>query len=122
MTQLQIFSHNLNSYISKAQKTQKEIANSIGVLPATLNTWTQGKNIPRMDKIQLLADYFHIKKSDLLENKENLSKSKENLYLTETEIEIIKAYRECVPELQLAIMDMLHISFKKDSVRSESVG
>ena len=64
-----IFSENLNSYIAKSEKTQLEIAKSIGVSPQTFNTWCKGVAIPRMGKVQALADYFNINKSDLIEDK-----------------------------------------------------
>lgn len=65
--QKEIFSHNLNRYILNSGKTQREIADSIDVSPQTFNTWCQGIAIPRMGKVQKLADYFHINKSDLIE-------------------------------------------------------
>ena len=64
-----IFSENLNSYIAKSEKTQLEIAKSIGVSPQTFNTWCKGIAIPRMGKVQALADYCNINKSDLIEDK-----------------------------------------------------
>lgn len=67
--QKNIFSKNLNSYIEASGKTQLEIAKSIGVSPQTFNTWCKGIAIPRMGKVQALADYFHINKSDLIEEK-----------------------------------------------------
>lgn len=76
--QKKIFSKNLNHYISLSNKTQKEIADSIDVSPQTFNTWCQGIAIPRMGKVQRLADYFNIGKSDLIDDKpfSNISKSK----------------------------------------------
>ena len=62
-----IFSKNLNRLVSRSGKSQKEIADAIGISPQSFNTWMQGTAIPRMGKIQLLADYFHVNKSDLLE-------------------------------------------------------
>lgn len=64
--QKQIFSKNLITYLKKNNKTQKEVAEVINVSPQTFNTWCQGIAIPRMGKIQRLADYFNISKSDLL--------------------------------------------------------
>lgn len=71
--QKDIFSKNLNSYIENSGKTQLEIAKSIGVSPQTFNTWCKGIAIPRMGKVQALADYFHINKSDLIEEKTDSS-------------------------------------------------
>lgn len=65
--QKQIFSHNLLGYLSMSGKSQKEVAKSINVSPQTFNTWCQGIALPRMGKVQLLADYFGINKSDLLD-------------------------------------------------------
>ena len=50
-------------------KTQKEVADAIGVSPQTFNTWCQGIALPRMGKVQLLADYFNIGKTDLIDEK-----------------------------------------------------
>lgn len=73
--QKRIFSKNLNHYITASQKTQKEIAHAIEVSPQTFNTWCQGIAIPRMGKVQRLADYFGIGKSDLIDDKPILSTS-----------------------------------------------
>ena len=64
-----IFSKNLNSYVTKSGKNQSEIAKNIRVSPQTFNTWCKGIAIPRMGKVQTLAYYFHINKSDLIEDK-----------------------------------------------------
>ena len=63
-----IFSKNLNRLLDLTEKSQKEVAEAIGVMPQTFNTWTQGIAIPRMGKLQMLADYFQIPKAALLED------------------------------------------------------
>lgn len=73
--QKKIFTKNLNSYIEASGKTQLEIAKSIGVSPQTFNTWCKGIAIPRMVKVQALADYFHINKSNLIEEKDEIETS-----------------------------------------------
>lgn len=67
--QKNVFSTNLNKLVAQSNLPQSEIAKRIGVSPQTFNTWMQGIAIPRMGKIQLLADYFNINKSDLIEDK-----------------------------------------------------
>lgn len=67
--QKKIFSKNLNKYINLSGKKQNVIAADINVIPQTLNSWCTGQAMPRIGKIQLLADYFGINKSDLLEDK-----------------------------------------------------
>lgn len=67
--QKRIFSKNLNYFLSKYNKTQKEVADAISVSPQTFNTWCKGIALPRMGKVQRLADYFHIEKSDLIDER-----------------------------------------------------
>ena len=71
--QKEIFQKNLLKFLSSSDKTQKEVADAIGISPQTFNTWCQGIALPRMGKVQLLADYFHINKSDLIEEQNALS-------------------------------------------------
>ncbi len=67
--QKKIFAKNLNKYLSLLNKTQKEVADAIDVSPQTFNTWCQGIALPRMGKVQRLADYFGIGKTDLIDEK-----------------------------------------------------
>lgn len=64
-----IFSKNLNYYLRSHQKTQKEVAEKLGISLSTFSSWCTGNKMPRMGKIQALADYFGVKKSDLIEDK-----------------------------------------------------
>lgn len=73
--QKEIFAENLNRLVNSRNLSQREIATRLNVSPQTFNTWIQGKAIPRMGKIQLLADYFKIEKSDLIEKKTNVTLS-----------------------------------------------
>ena len=74
--QKNIFSNNLKYYMSINDVSQIEVANKIGVSPQTFNTWIQGIALPRMGKVQMLADYFGIRKSDLIEERQNITKQK----------------------------------------------
>lgn len=65
----EIMAKNLIYYVARSGKTQKEIAAVVGVAPSTFNDWLKAKKYPRIDKIEILADYFGILKSDLIEEK-----------------------------------------------------
>ena len=69
-TTAKIFAKNLNRYLEKSGRTQKEIAEEIGVSPAAFNWWVKGNRYPRMDKVEKLADYFGCTLSDLIEEQE----------------------------------------------------
>lgn len=64
-----IFSQNLNYYLNLFNKSQKEVADAIDVIPTTFSSWTRGISLPRMGKVEKLADYFGIKKTDLIEER-----------------------------------------------------
>lgn len=65
----EVIAKNLIHYVTRSGKTQKELAAIVGVAPSTFNDWLKGKKYPRIDKIEILADYFNILKSDLIEDK-----------------------------------------------------
>ena len=62
-----IFAKNFNYYLVKNGKTQTDIVKAFGLTASTVSDWATGKNYPRVDKMQMLADYFGILKSDLME-------------------------------------------------------
>ena len=65
----EVFAKNLMYYLDIWGKEQKEVADAIGVPKATFNDWAKARKYPRIDKIELLSEYFGIKKSDLIERK-----------------------------------------------------
>lgn len=67
----EVFAKNLRYYMDLAGKNQKEMAKIAGVSAPTFNDWLKAKKYPRIDKIEKLADYFGILKSDLIEDKKN---------------------------------------------------
>ena len=64
-----VLGKNLRYYMESRGKTQKELAEIVGVSAPTMNDWVNGKKYPRIDKIEILANYFGILKSDLIEEK-----------------------------------------------------
>ena len=60
---------NLAYYVERSGRTQKELAGVVGVAPSTFNDWMKAKKYPRIDKIEILANYFGVEKSDLIENR-----------------------------------------------------
>ena len=65
-----ILSKNLRYYIDKSGKDRRELAETWGFPYSTVTDWINGKKYPRIDRIEIMADYFGILKSDLIEEKE----------------------------------------------------
>lgn len=90
LDQKRVFSSNLNRLLASSGKTQREVAETIKVLPSTFNTWCQGVALPRMGKVQLLADYFGVTKSALIDEATTTPSPAD---LTAREQEHIRKYR-----------------------------
>lgn len=62
-------SKNLKYYIERSGKDRKELAEIWGFPYSTVTEWINGRKYPRIDRIEIMADYFGILKSDLIEEK-----------------------------------------------------
>ena len=65
----EVFAKNLRYYMESRGKSQKELAEIVGVSAPTVNDWLKAKKYPRIDKIEIMSNYFGILKSDLIEEK-----------------------------------------------------
>jgi transcriptional regulator with XRE-family HTH domain len=50
-------------------KSRQDISDALGISYFTVTSWVNGTKYPRMDKVEKLATYFGILKSDLIEEK-----------------------------------------------------
>jgi len=64
-----VFSKNLKYYIERSGKSRRELAEVWGFPYSTVTDWVNGNKYPRIDRIEIMADYFGILKSDLIEDK-----------------------------------------------------
>ena len=67
----QIMAKNIKKYMSLNNVSQTDICNALKFKPSTFSDWVNAKTYPRIDKIEMLANYFGIEKSDLVEDKSN---------------------------------------------------
>lgn len=63
----QIMSKNILYYMNKYNQTRNDVCEALGVKYTTFTDWIKGNSYPRIDKIELMADYFGISKADLIE-------------------------------------------------------
>ena len=57
-----VLANNLTYYVNRSGKTQKELSEIVGVATSTFNDWMKGKKYPRIDKIEIMANYFNVEK------------------------------------------------------------
>jgi len=62
-----IMAKNLRKYINQKGVTQTDLAKDLNIPEMTMSNWLKAKTYPRIDKIQMLADYFGIARSALTE-------------------------------------------------------
>lgn len=86
-----IFSDNLKKYMNLFNLNQADVANLCGVTQQSVSLWLNGERLPRMGKVQKLADYFGILKSELLEEEDSRElykvKRLQTLYLVANNME-----------------------------------
>ena len=64
-----IFSKNLRNLLEINNKTQTDLSKDLNLSSSTVSNWCTGLKLPRMNKIEMLANYFGVEKSDLIEDK-----------------------------------------------------
>ncbi|MDD6275492.1 MAG: helix-turn-helix transcriptional regulator [Clostridia bacterium] len=63
-----IFASNLKRYMALQGKSRRDVCEALGFSYYTFSDWVNGKKYPRMDKVEMLANYFGVLKSDLIED------------------------------------------------------
>lgn len=63
------FAKNLNYWLEKRDLTQADIVKELNISASTVSDWCLGKKFPRIGKIEELATFLNILKSDLIEEK-----------------------------------------------------
>ena len=111
---------NIQSLRLRHGLSQKELATIAGVSDKAVSAWEKDRITPRMGAIQKMADYFNIKKSDIIEpvtvtlnvNVENETK----VSLNNDETKLLDSYRELNDDDKNFILGMIgRLSFSRTS-------
>ena len=97
--------------MEEAGKSRMDISNALGFSYYTVTDWVKGKKMPRMDKVEMLASYFGILKSDLIEDKEETN-SPDQLILTEGEEMLLKLFRQIPEENRALVLEMIRAAVR----------
>ena len=68
---LMVMAENIQYYLDKKGINSVKLAEDLGINYTTIRNWIQGRSYPRIDKIEMMANYFGIEKSDLVERRTN---------------------------------------------------
>lgn len=69
----QIMANNIKYYMRKNAVDRKKLCADLNLSYTTVSSWIQADSYPRIDKIELMAKYFKVDKSDLVEDHSDLS-------------------------------------------------
>ena len=75
----EIFANNLSFYMEKKGVDRNTLCADLNLKYTTVRDWLKGITYPRIGKIELLANYFNINKSDLIENKATTTQPSDSL-------------------------------------------
>lgn len=65
----EIMAKNIVYYMKEKGKDRNDVCNDLGFSYGAMSDWIKGRTYPRIDKIEMMADYFGINKSDLIEER-----------------------------------------------------
>ncbi|GEM_PF-1473555 len=65
----EIMADNLKKQLDKRGMTVADLSEALNFKYSTVRDWIKGNTYPRIDKIEMMANYFNISKSDLVERK-----------------------------------------------------
>lgn len=62
-----IVARNIRRIAYEHHRTQADISRDLKIPQATVSTWMNGQRMPRMDKIEILCNYFQVSRADIME-------------------------------------------------------
>lgn len=65
---------NIKYYMNLHNKTRQDVCDALGISYSTFSDWVNANKYPRIDKIEMLAKYFGVSKSDLVEEPQRKNK------------------------------------------------
>lgn len=108
-----VFANNLKKQMELKDVSRKDLSETLGISYFTITAWVNGTKYPRMDKVEMLANYFGIQKSDLIEDK--TAEEKEipgEIVLTEEEKMLLNLFRQVPEQNQAMVLEMIRAAVK----------
>ena len=100
----QVMARNIKRYMDKNGVNATELCKALNIKQNTFSDWVNGKSYPRIDKIELMANYFNVSKAFLVEDISDLE------IITDDEKKMIIEYRNADKVTQDAIKRLLEYS------------
>lgn len=98
----QIMADNILYYMNLNNKTRNDLCKDLGFKYTTVTGWLAGEKYPRIDKIEIMANYFGIQKSDLVEKHDFTAAPKDQM-----DVEIVERLNRLSAPQKKAFLEML---------------
>ena len=98
-----IFARNLQRQMDANGKSRRDVCDALGFSYYTFTDWVNGKKYPRMDKVEMLANYFGVLKSDLIEDKKEKPNTQEGDELSVDRKELVERIKT-LPEDKVQLL------------------
>ena len=76
----EVMAKNIKYYMNLHDKDRKQICDDLDFKYSTFSEWVNGKKYPRIDAIEKMANYFGIKKSGLIEDRDKFNSKEDELW------------------------------------------
>lgn len=104
-----VMAKNLRRYMAQSNVNAKDLSKSLNFPYTTVLSWLKAENYPRIDKIEAMAEYFGILKSDLIEEQIEKPTTENGSGLHET------GYDQLSPENKSVIDSLIEKLLKSQS-------
>lgn len=117
----QVMADNIKRLMKEFNVSQSDICTRLNLKPSTFSDWVNAKTYPRIDKIEMLANYFGVEKSDLIENKTVKASSTVTVYnavnisqrMNETECQLMLDYWDLDDHGKKAIHTIMNLEHER---------
>lgn len=117
----QVMADNIKRLMKEFNVSQSDICTRLSLKPSTFSDWVNAKTYPRIDKIEMLANYFGVEKSDLIENKTVKASSTVTVYnavnisqrMNETECQLMLDYWDLDDHGKKAIHTIMNLEHER---------
>ena len=107
-----IMAANITYYMDRKGITRTQLCDDLGFTYSTVSEWINARKYPRIDKIELMANYFGITKADLVESQtyyieQETAKKVQEIYADPEARILLDAKRDLSPEDLEAVINII---------------
>lgn len=117
----EIMAKNIKRLMEERGIDRIQICNDLNFKYTTFSDWINANTYPRIDKIELMANYFHVSKADLVEEYNPLAKN--TVVINDTDLAIIQRERNKMSDKdKVKLMNILKANFDEFNWEEDDSG